>query len=296
MTGGRRGPLASLALLALVVASSTALAAPPLGVDQLLPHTSSVPPVSAPEIPGTHTLGDSVPAVQHGPDALAMLANALGLVGGALGSALGAVAGGIGAVGGALLGALAWLVRAAGAALGALASVAAALGVAFGSGLLWFASSMASSPRNVASIGAGGALAAATARGLFAPFTALFSRLERHELLQNEARQRIFGYVRERPGAHLSQIANEMQLGWGTTVYHLNRLVDGQLLTSRKVGNQLCHFINGEGRSAQEQTTLAATKAPKAQAIVDYIALRGPSSQSAIAQELGMSGALVSWH
>jgi DNA-binding MarR family transcriptional regulator len=227
-----------------------------------------------------------MPGTARAPDALALLADALGHVGSALGSALGAAGAGLAAAGGALLGALAALVR---AVAGALAGIAALLGT----GLAWWAGSMARSPRNAASVALGGLAYALHARGILAP---LFSRLERHELLQNEARQRIFSYVKERPGAHLSEIAGAMQLGWGTTVYHLNRLVDGQLLTARKVGNQLCHFVNGEGRTAQEQTALAATKAPKAQAIVDFLALRGPSSQSAIAQELGMSGALVSWH
>lgn len=213
---------------------------------------------------------------------LAAIGNLLGLAAGALGSALGALAQG-----------LAWAL---GALAGAVATLAALLAGAAGQG----AAAVARDPRLAAPI-AGAAAVGAVAwwakLGKFAPLMGLFSRLQTHELLQNDVRQRIYDFIRERPGAHVSQVSGTMGLGWGTTVYHLGRMRDGQLLTARRVGNQLCHFVNGGAHhTAQEQTMLAVAKAPKANAILDYLKLRGPSAQNEIARELGMSSALVSWY
>lgn len=287
-------------LVILLAASGLAAAAPALPGDldaDLLPRAGGPSaPASASSLPDASPVaGSAEPVQRNGLDVLASLAGALGAAAGALAG----VAGGAVALGGAVLGGLAALLGAIGAALGAgLGTLAGALlaGVAtLAGGLGALAGRAAERPEALATPLAG--TAAAWALGpLKAVAAPLFSRLAKHELLQHEARQRIFEFVRERPGAHLSQVQAHMGLGWGATVYHLRRLREAQLLTARTVGNQLCHFVNGDTRTAQEQQVLAATKTAKAQAIVDYIKLRGPSAQSEVARELGMSSALVSWH
>jgi DNA-binding MarR family transcriptional regulator len=303
-----RGRWGRLILVAALVAATGSAAASPLGYPgaDLLPSAAPakaplqakwLPPVAAPP---------ALPSAGPGPDLLATLAGALG----ALGSALGGVAGALGTLGSALLEgflalasalaqALAWLASAVGAALGVLAS-----GLAWLLGLLARGAgdagrAVARDPRLLAPAGAAasaGALAWLWKLGKLAPVGAFFSRLQDHELLRHDARQRIFAFIKERPGAHLSEIAGHAGLGWGATVHHLTKLRGGQLVTAKRVGNHLCHFVNGDGHTAEQQRFLGATKAPKAQAIVQYLQLRGPSTQARIAEELGMSGALVSWH
>lgn len=282
----------TLSLLALLALASTASAAGPTlpGLDPGLlgeasaPRSSSVPSPALPE--GQAPLGQGPAA---GRDALATIAAALGSLAstatGALGAALGA--------GGALL---AGLVGGLAALLAAVAGALAALAVALGGLASDAAGKVARNPERLASPALGSAAAWGLSKLPKLPFAALFSRLGHHEMLRHEGRMRIFDFVRERPGAHLSQIHAHMGLGWGATVYHLRRLREAQLLTARTVGNQLCHFVNGETRSAEEQQMLAATKTASAQAIVDYLKLRGDSTQRDVARELGMSSALVSWH
>jgi DNA-binding transcriptional ArsR family regulator len=295
--GSLLATLVALAALTAFPASAFAAASPDIPDPSSL-LGSSAPPSAPANAPGPDLPQTQAPQLAAPPQArsvLAALADALGVVGGGVGAIAGGVAHAAGAIAGAFVAFLAALVGAAAALVGGLAS-----------GLANAAGRLASRPERVDDLAAGAAgsyaLASARAHGidplakLRAGFAALYSRLQDNELLRNDARRRIYDFVQTMPGAHVSQVCNAMGLGWGTTVYHLNRLREGQLLTVKRAGNQVCHFINGGTHSADEQRMLLATKTPKAQAIVDFLALRGPSTQARIADDLGMSSALVSWH
>jgi DNA-binding transcriptional ArsR family regulator len=238
-----------------------------------------------------------VPASSVGSSVVAGVMAALGALSSVLGSAASAIAGALG-------GALSAIGSLLAAIVSAVISAVSALGVGLAGAVAALAASLSRHPERLLTpvAGAGAAWAVTSFQAslpkvpLRAAFVSLFSRLEHHELLRHDTRQRIFDFVQQRPGAHVSQISQAMGIGWGTTVYHLQRLREGQLLNARAVGNQLCHFVNGSSLGPAEQTALAATKAPKAQAMVDYLKLRGPTAQHALAHELGMSTALVSWH
>lgn len=305
MGRGKRPSVLGASAGALILLAGMATAAPgwpsELDPDPLLPpgkapaastRTNGLPPAGASQPPSPlagaegrgvlAAVGEALGAVASG------IAGLAGGIAGALGGAVGALLGGLGALLGAIAAGLAWLLGAAGGALlGALQGLAAALAGAAGGA--------AQRPHRLLTP-AGGAAVAWALHAMRAPLLALYSRLERHELLDHEARRRIFEFVRTRPGAHVSQVSETLGLGWGTTVYHLQRLRDASLLSARTIGNQLCHFVNGDAHSPDEQRALAATKAPKVQAIVGFLKLRGPSTQHVIAAELGMSSALVSWH
>lgn len=294
---GRGRLLLSLAV-ALQASAAFAAAGPVSGLDtDLLARgeaaSSSMPAPGLPD--ASDAVGDAGPAVKTGLDLVAAVGAALG----AVAAGLGGIASGLVGLGGALLGAIGALL---GAIVGAIVALAGALAAGLAAVAGGIAAGVARHPERlmtpVAGTGVAWGLSALhgkvpSPRALLAP---LFSRLERHELLRHDARLRMFEYVRERPGAHLSQIHGAMGLGWGATVYHLRRMREAQLLTARTVGNQLCHFVNGDHHTPEEQQVLAAAKGARAQAIVDYIKLRGASPQHEIARELGMSSALVSWH
>jgi Mn-dependent DtxR family transcriptional regulator len=297
----------ALAVLACLLSTAASAAAAPrlsdLDPALLAPSEAgardlpAAPPLESTSLPGVEA---SAPA---GRDLAATVAGALGAVATTLADAAGALARGLAGAGAALLdGLLAFLgmlgsglVALGGLVAGALGALAAVLGGAAQES----ARAVARDPRLLAPVGgaaAVGGLAWLAHAGRLAPVAALFSRLGSHELLDHDGRRRIYEFIRERPGAHLSQVSSAMGLGWGATVYHLQRLRDAQLVSVRPVGNQVCHFVNGDHHSPDEQRLLAATKVPNAKAIVDFLKLRGPSTQRAIAEELGMSSALVSWH
>src|SRR5687768_9331939 len=64
-----------------------------------------------------------------------------------------------------------------------------------------------------------GLLATLSAMGL-----ALFSRLTPDDIEAQATRAQLRKLVHEHPGISLTEIANTTRLGWGTLVYHLNRL------------------------------------------------------------------------
>src|SRR5439155_906457 len=58
----------------------------------------------------------------------------------------------------------------------------------------------------------------------------LYTRLAPSQILDNEQRSRVYQHVRAHPGAHPSAIAETLDLGWGTVVYHLGRLESSKLV------------------------------------------------------------------
>lgn len=129
--------------------------------------------------------------------------------------------------------------------------------------------------------------------GVLAP---LYTRLAPSRLLDNEVRQRIFKLIEENPGVHVSAIRAEMGIGWGTTVYHLSKLKAAHMVTTMGSGNQVCYFKNGSGVSASDQKAIPLLKNPKAKAIREFLTTNPGATQKRVADMLGMSAALVSWH
>lgn len=129
--------------------------------------------------------------------------------------------------------------------------------------------------------------------GLLAP---LYTRLAPSRLLDNEVRQRIFRFIEANPGAHVSAIRDQIGIGWGTTVYHLSKLRAAHMVTTVGSGNQVCYYKNGCGVSAADQRAIPLLKNAKARAIREYLMTNPGTTQRVVAEELGMSAALVSWH
>lgn len=94
----------------------------------------------------------------------------------------------------------------------------------------------------------------------------------------------------------MSAIRAEMGIGWGTTVYHLSKLKAAHMVTTMGSGNQVCYFKNGSGVSASDQKAIPLLKNPKAKAIREFLTTNPGATQKRVADMLGMSAALVSWH
>lgn len=249
--------------------------------------------------------GSAAGALASGLAAAADLAAGVLAAGGeALAAGLSAVAAGWAAASDGLS-AAAGLASAAGAAVaaglvhGAAALVSAAVDLAVAA-----VRDVASSPahqREAALRSGAGSLASAAAwsgyraglrQGMLAP---LYSRIGRDELLEHDVRRAIYDYVDEHPGAHVSEIAEAVDLGWGTAVYHLERLASAEILVSEESGNHKCFFRNGEV-SAEAREAIPVLKNEKARNVVAFVRENPAASQKEVAEALGMSAALVSWH
>lgn len=63
------------------------------------------------------------------------------------------------------------------------------------------------------------------------------------EVLELETRRRIYAAVGRDPGSSARDVQRVLGLGWGETSYHLDRLVDAQLLRRERSPNRDFYFV-----------------------------------------------------
>lgn len=61
-------------------------------------------------------------------------------------------------------------------------------------------------------------------------------------LLMNETRQKILQYLCKYPCTHLSGIARDLELSFNASKWHLNKMVENNILSTKKIGNKLVYF------------------------------------------------------
>lgn len=204
-----------------------------------------------------------------------------------------AVASSVATLVGALFGALADAARTVGAAL---AWAATGLATLLGRG----ARAAVENPRETAIVagsatGVGG-LAWLVRRFGFLAGLPLYTRLAPGEMLDNGQRARVYEHIRAQPGATPTQLAEALGLGWGTITYHLARLEEGKLVTSKSYHHRKCYFAIGSDLDAAGRTAVAAMASDPARRIVEAVAAAPGITQKDVAARLDMSQALVSWH
>ncbi len=123
-----------------------------------------------------------------------------------------------------------------------------------------------------------------------------FSRINDDELLEHPVRSKIFSTIQQHPGIHASQLAREVGVGWGTVSHHLDKLDRAKMVTTRKVNNQKCFFEQGGTISRQDMEAASAIKGDTAGAIAGFVHANPMTSQKDMAEALGISAALASFH
>lgn len=122
---------------------------------------------------------------------------------------------------------------------------------------------------------------------------AMYSRLAKSELLDNTHRDRVFQLIRDTPGLGVSEIAQQTGLGWGTTVYHLDRLERAQMVTSERAGLHRCYFpIGTVGRD--ERKAHGLLKGDTTRSIATFLVERPGATQTEMCEALGMTASAAS--
>jgi DNA-binding transcriptional ArsR family regulator len=134
------------------------------------------------------------------------------------------------------------------------------------------------------------------AGGLGASGLAGFTRIDDSDLLEHPLRSQIFQVIQGNPGVHASGLARQVGVGWGTITHHLEKLEKGHLVAVRKVNNQKCFFENGGRVSRQDMAIAGAVKGDTAGDIAAFVTSHPMTSQKQMAESLGLSPALVSFH
>lgn len=130
-------------------------------------------------------------------------------------------------------------------------------------------------------------------RGLAVGAVALYSRLTKSDLLDNEHRDKVYKLVQEQPGIGLSEVAQRTGLGWGTTVYHLDRLERAQMLASERMGGHRRYFPMGTVPRASRKG-IGTLKADTTRSVAAFLAQRPGASQTELCEGLGLSASAAS--
>ncbi len=120
----------------------------------------------------------------------------------------------------------------------------------------------------------------------------MYSRLSRSDLLENDTRSHLLDLISEEPGLSLQQLADRTDAGWGTTVYHLQRLEQAGFIKSRKQGHHRRFYTVGEvGQDEVEALGMLRNDTPRK--IARYLVQDPGCNQKAICQALDISPSLA---
>lgn len=116
----------------------------------------------------------------------------------------------------------------------------------------------------------------------------LYSRLTKSDLLDNEHRDRVYKLIQDAPGKGVSEIAKETGLGWGTTVYHLDRLERAGFVASERGGLHKCYYPVGTVRP-EARKGMGALKADTTRSIAEYLLAKPGATQTELCKDLNLS-------
>lgn len=117
------------------------------------------------------------------------------------------------------------------------------------------------------------------------------------EVLQNGVRQRIFAYLKERVGANLKQVTDDLGLTTTNAIWHLRKLEEAGLIHSRRF-NGFKVFYPADGGVEARRLSLGKTALANgnAQEVFEHVVAHPGTHQREIARALGVNHGTVRWH
>ncbi|MBW3581968.1 MAG: ArsR family transcriptional regulator [Euryarchaeota archaeon] len=132
--------------------------------------------------------------------------------------------------------------------------------------------------------------------GWAAPGIGMFTRISKEDILEHPLRNEIHDAIKTNPGIHVSALSRLVDAGWGTTVHHLKKLQDKELIAVRNVNNQKCYFLNGGGIGRDRWVQMSELKNETAGRIAQFILAHPFQTLTGISETLRLSPSLVSHH
>jgi DNA-binding transcriptional ArsR family regulator len=123
----------------------------------------------------------------------------------------------------------------------------------------------------------------------------LYSRIEKDELFENDTREELYEEIKDDPGIHAHALSEAVDIGWGTTVYHLRRLERNGFVNSEKRGRYR-RFFPASGFVERQREALSVLQNETTEAIAELVREQPGLNQSAICEELDISPSLANWH
>jgi predicted transcriptional regulator len=127
--------------------------------------------------------------------------------------------------------------------------------------------------------------------GFFVAVSPLYTRLNRDDIVQQENRWQIIGFIKGKPGATYGEIKRKLGIGNGTLAYHLKVLEREEFIKSKNRGRFKC-FYAIEERIPHEEVKLSNIQ----KQILDTVRANPGISQKKIIILSGKTQQVISYH
>ncbi|MDD1686632.1 winged helix-turn-helix transcriptional regulator [Methanoregula sp.] len=121
-------------------------------------------------------------------------------------------------------------------------------------------------------------------------------RVSGGNVLDQDVRARIYGYICQNPGIHLRGLSTEMQVKLGTLRYHLSVLQHTHKIAVSGDNASIRFYENSGTYSTEEQQILKHLRNETTKKILGVLLDRPMVTRQDIADAVGVSGPSVSWH
>jgi len=123
----------------------------------------------------------------------------------------------------------------------------------------------------------------------------MFVANEGHEMLELDARRRIYDFVRDHPGTYLRKLARDLGMPLGTLEYHVHHLESSGLLSTRAAGRFKAFFVN-DGMDRRDKDVLAWLRQRVPRGIVTALMLEPNLTHAELAQRLRIGASTLTFH
>lgn len=124
----------------------------------------------------------------------------------------------------------------------------------------------------------------------------LYNRVQREGSFDNDTRRRIFDQVRQRPGQSIAEIAQAVGVSHSTASYHLERLMEFNLLAATQDGNKTRFFVSGGTFTEEDRRILAALSNAETRRTLATILAHPGCYRAELTVILDVSSPTVNWH
>lgn len=123
-----------------------------------------------------------------------------------------------------------------------------------------------------------------------------FRITERANVFENSNRARIYEYIKTRPGAYLSEIIEKAGIDRGAARYHIKILKAHHKIEAYRESGKTRYFQNNSTYGEEEKKVVSALQNATNQRIISEIQNGKCNTNLALAREIGVSRATISWY
>ncbi len=113
---------------------------------------------------------------------------------------------------------------------------------------------------------------------------------------ENSSQSKVYDYIKTKPGTYISEIANKLNLNRGAVKYHVKNLKVQSKIEDYEDRGKIRYFENNFSYDNEEKMIISALQNITSKRIVLEVQDGKCTTNIALAQEIGVSRATISWY